>query len=224
MSFDCPICGYTSDEDPSNFECSCGYSNIKKYKNEFNPNSQHIINFSRRKLIYVLLLNFILIFIPVTYVFVINKSIIHTSLAILLLIFLLIVFIKYINAVINHKYAIKIDLNSIKFNEFYNYKEIPLNCIISIQLRHSIVRGVIRPYIAIQTNNNMFYIKSMPFLKFLYKFDDFLGLVSIITIRGNILEIPLEDVYRCLNDYLTYAKSITNQSANSNGSHIFHNL
>ena len=107
--------------------------------------------------------------------------------------------------IFKYKYAIIIDSSKISFSGFYNYNDIPLNCIKSINF------GILKlqanvPFITINTANDELYVNRSNIVKSLYKLDSVLY-GGNITISGDLLEISPEEVSKCLNEYLAYSRS-----------------
>ena len=207
MPFECPVCGYTNLEVSNDFKCSCGYTNTPQSPHVFNPNSQRTLCFSRRKSFNMISLAIILILIMSLALFIPTVSNILAALGICVILFLSYGLAKYLAIIFKYKYAIIIDLNKISFSSFYNYNDIPLNCISSIDFGTLNLQANV-PFITIHTSNDELYVNRSNIVKSLFKLDSiFFG--GNITIRGDLLEISPEEVSKCLNEYLTYSKSGT---------------
>jgi len=83
--------------------------------------------------------------------------------------------IKYLTIIFDNKYAICIDSTRIIFSSFYNYKEIPLNKIKSINYGILSLQANV-PFIIINTINDELYFNHTAIIRSLFKLDSyFLG-------------------------------------------------
>ncbi len=207
MPFECPVCGYTNLEVSNDFQCSCGYTNTPQSPHVFQPNSQRTLCFSRRKSFNMIALAIILILIMSLALFIPTVSNILASLGICVILVLTYGLAKCLAIIFKYKYAIIIDSSKISFSSFYNYNDIPLSCIKSINFGTLSLQANV-PFITINTVNDELYVNRSNIVKSIFKLDSVL-FGGNITIRGDLLEISPEEVSKCLNEYLTYSKSAT---------------
>lgn len=181
----------------------------------FQPHRQRVIHFSKRKSVYMLVLATILIAVMSLSLLIPTAPKSLVVLGICSILILVYCSIKYLTIIFDNKYAICIDSTRIIFSSFYNYKEIPLNKIKSINYGILSLQANV-PFITINTINDELYFNHTAIIRSLFKLDSyFLG--GNITIRGDLLDIPLNEVYKCLNDYPNICKVGCTLTAQSRG-------